>query len=259
MNLRLSLPLTITRQWLYILTLLIAVFGVLLPISIIAYLNFYKILIPQQTTRIPLSFDVEHGKGMESQLQVKNIRELFKDDLEMKYEISLNLNIVCNKKNYDDIFNINSALTIENLFVANSSFLLNCDTRFIYNSNNWFIPYRLRFWVPPIFTNIDKLINIKSPLIIMSGRQLSNLFDGSKLTKTSTVFLDKQLIVDNNNSFLDLKIQWDGMRYYMLNYYFTSLVIGVIIFWIPSSFACLLTSMIILINSNSDQSKRKRA
>lgn len=245
------IPLAITRQWLYILTLLISIFGVLLPISIVAYLNFFKVLIPKPITRIPLRFDPSSYMevGMRSSLHLNNIHELLKEDPAIKYEIGLNLNIVCNRKNYDDIYNINSAFSIEDKLVSNNSFLLNCDTRFIYNENNWFIPYRLRFWVPPILTNIDKLINIKSPLTIVTGKQLLELISEDERTSEALLRLDKRLIIDNNNSFLEMTIQWDGMRYYMLNYYFTSLFIGVLIFWIPSSFICLTSSMIVLLKS----------
>lgn len=251
MNLTFTIPLAITRQWLYISTLLISIFGILLPVSIVAYLNFYKVLIPKPITRIPLRFDPFSYKevGMKSSLHFNNIHEVLKEDPAIKYEIGLNLNVVCNRKNYDDIYNINSALSIEDKLVSNNSFLLNCDTRFIYNENNWFIPYRLRFWVPPILTNIDKLINIKSPLTIVTGKQLLELISENERTSEALLRLDKRLVVDNNNSFLEMTIQWDGMRYYMLNYYFTSFIIGVLIFWIPSSFICLISSMIVLLKS----------
>lgn len=251
MNLTFTIPLAITRQWLYISTLLLSIFGILLPISIVAYLNFYKVLIPKPITRIPLRFDPFSYKevGMKSSLHLNNIHEVLKEDPGIKYEIGLNLNVVCNRKNYDDIYNINSAFSIEDKLVSNNSFLLNCDTRFIYNENNWFIPYRLRFWVPPILTNIDKLINIRSPLTIVTGKQLLELISENERTGEALLRLDKRLIVDNNNSFLEMTIQWDGMRYYMLNYYFTSFIVGVLIFWIPSSFICLISSMIVLLKS----------
>lgn len=257
MKLKLSLPLAITRQWLYILTLLISIFGVLLPISIVAYLNFYKVLIPKPITRIPLRFDPFSYKevGMKSSLHLNKIYEVLKEDPTIKYEIGLNLNVVCNRKNYDDIYNINSVFSIEDKLVSNNSFLLNCDTRFIYNENNWFIPYRLRFWVPPILTNIDKLINIKSPLIMVTGKQLLELISEDERIRGALLHLDKRLIIDNNNSFLEMTVQWDGMRYYMLNYYFTSLFIGVLIFWIPSSFICLISSMIVLLKSTGGKKK----
>lgn len=251
MKLTFNIPLAITRQWLYMLTLLISIFGILLPISIVAYLNFYKVLIPKPITRIPLRFDPfsSNEVGMKSSLHLNNMYELLKEDPTIKYEIGLNLNVVCNRKNYDDIYNINSAFSIEDKIVSNNSFLLNCDTRFIYNENNRFIPYRLRFWVPPILTNIDKLINIKSPLSVVTGKQLLELMSEDERTSNALLRLDKRLVIDNNNSFLEMKIQWDGMRYYMLNYYFTSLFIGVLIFWIPSSFICLISSMIVLLKS----------
>lgn len=261
MKLTFTIPLAITRQWLYILTLLISIFGVLLPISIIAYLNFYKVLIPKPITRIPLKFDPFSSKevGMKSLFYLNNIHEVLKEDPAIKYEISLSLNIVCNRKNYDDIYNINSAFVIGDKSVSNNSFLLNCDTRYIYNENNWFVPYRLRFWVPPLLTNIDKLINIKSPLTIITGELLLQLISEGDNTRNALVHLDKRLIVDNSNSFLELAIQWDGMRYYMLNYYFTSLFIGVLIFWIPSSFVCLASSMIVLLKSTGGKEElRKR-
>lgn len=79
-------------------------------------------------------------------------------------------------------------------------------------------------------TNIDKLINIKSPLTVVTGKQLLELMSEDERTSNALLRLDKRLVIDNNNSFLEMKIQWDGMRYYMLNYYFTSLFIGVLIF-----------------------------
>lgn len=228
--------------------------GVLLPVSIGAYLTFYKLLIPQEMVQIPLQFTdmphPEHGVIKQTHMDlVKFIPKLCKQE-HVNYLIRMNLEIHCNRNRNDDIFPIIDTMTIvDTPFNASKQFLLNCDTRYIYNGNNMWVPYNLRYWIPPIFINIDKNVNIKSDLMMMSSGDLNTGLH--HLVKLEVL---KDVIINHDNSFLEFIIQWDGFRYYITKYYYRSLIVGVTGFYVLAIVQIALFNMMFMVAETSEDS-----
>lgn len=200
---------------------------IILPFSIVTYLNFYQILIPNPSISIPLVYDKVTSLY---NADISRIKRHLNDDL--IYNLQLSLNGFCRRGNYDH-YTIDYSFNNNRL---NSGFFdVTCSPGFIYGKHNWFIPYNLKYWVPPILIDDDVSINFKESITTMSSekiKQLPNL--EINIASTVILFRPKQL-------FLNFTVEWQGIRYYLFNHYYLCFVVGVGLFWFISCSACLLT------------------
>jgi hypothetical protein len=235
----LAVPIALTRQSMYYSTILFSTFVILLPFSILSYLYFYSTLIPILVLRVPITFFPRDSFHQERRgyANLEPYTKVFEQTPELVYLLSLNLDIIC----YSEKNSIRSVIHNVTLgsYSARSTFVLNCEEDYIFHSNNRLVPYKLRHYVPPQLTDIRKIVTVNSPYSLLSGRQISQ-----SLSHNARIDVHKNTDVDDNHSFLEFYVQWDGIRYYMVTYYKTSLLVGTIIFWGFSSFVCLLTAMV---------------
>lgn len=237
----------------YYSTILFSTFVILLPFSILSYLYFYSTLIPILVLRVPITFSPKDSYLHEERRGYANLEpyiKVFEHTPELMYLLSLNLDIIC----YSEKNSIRSVIHNVTLgsYSARSTFVLNCEEDYIFHSNNRLVPYKLRHYVPPQLTDIRKIVNVNSPYSLLSGRQISQT-----LSHNARIDVHRNTDVDDNHSFLEFYVQWDGIRYYMVTYYKTSLLVGTIIFWGCSSFVCLLTAMVTWSKYNEQSEKQE--
>lgn len=214
---------------------------VLLPLSVVTYLNFYKTLIPTERIQIPTKLttngDLANSKAFV--LDASEVLPFIRRNQDLQYLMRLNLNAICKlEKLYQEmeyIFRISDSSDFHD------EFLVNCDSRYIYAEKNMFVPYNLRYWVPPILVDIFKLVKTDWPLIYSSGKDLYGLLQNQQPIFT---FKDSSaLFIDYRRSTIDLVVEWEGIRYYLVNFYITSLIIGAGGFWLLSSWICVVSSL----------------
>lgn len=231
-------PLFFTRHFIYTSILALSILLVLLPISIVSYLSFYKTLIPTERYSIPFShhssnFAVFHSGEAAAYANANN---------DLDFLVRFNLNAICKQEKSFHQLHYKFQLSEVSL---SSDYIINCDLRYIYAERNWWIPYHLRYWVPPILVDIFKLVNAEIELVDIPGEELQEklvLAQGGKISLIDLQFL----IVDWRKSSVDLVIKWTGVRYYLVEFYYTSFVIGVLAFWGASSIFCVMSALAVL-------------
>lgn len=221
-------------------------------------------MIPTERVTVPTKFQsLPDLKGKESHISVDHVMPFLRQHRELDFTISLNLNAICR---LEKLFQVLSYLfTIDSKWEAvhdtiteplpetlpnysyKGEFLVNCDSRYIYVSKNRWIPYNLRYWTPPVLVDILKLVKVEEPIFTMKGKDLISIFE--KQSKLPVFRFDdvSAVLIDSKLSTLDFVIQWDGLRYYLVNFYWTSLLIGAGSIWVVSSFFCLLATLISLV------------
>lgn len=229
----------VTRQSLYGASLFTAIIAVLLPISLVTYLNFYKMLVPVERFAVPTLFLKSSSGLASSDIDPLKALSFLRRNADLPFSVRINLRAVCFvEKSYhliEYLFSLTPQVTREN------SFIINCDLRYIYVDRNSWIPYHLRYWVPPIFVDIFKTVEVDWPLLYSTGRELAQLLHEQK---SHILFRNTDpILIDNSKTTLDFVIEWNGIRYYLVNYYFTSLFVGVLIFWGISSFICMISTL----------------
>lgn len=216
--------------------------AVLLPISIVSYLNFYKMLIPVERFALATNFIMKESAtsltSASADIDPTPAISFLKRHAGLPFSVRINLNAVCFiEKSYhllSYVFRPNPAQE------SKSSFIINCDSRYIYVDRNHWIPYHLRYWVPPIFVDIFKTVHVDHPLVYMTGGEL---VDALQSQMSYLKFNDVcPILIDVTKTTLDFVIEWDGIRFYLVNYYYTSLFFGVLIFWAVSSFTCIVST-----------------
>lgn len=231
-----KIPLFFTRQVVYLIIVFTVVAFVLLPISIVTYLNFYKMLIPRNRMGIPMNFQ-SSIPGPKATVDMRPLLAFVEQNRDLVFSIRMNLHAICTR---EQSFHLLSYIFLLRWQRFESSFIVNCDLRYIYvKKNNW-IPYHLRYWVPPILVDIFKMVKEDHPLAYMTGEKLL------ELASSNTVFAFKDqlpLIIDPVNTSLDVVIEWVGIRYYLANYSITSFVIGVGSFWFLSTIVCMMSTL----------------
>ncbi|OBA19403.1 hypothetical protein METBIDRAFT_33567 [Metschnikowia bicuspidata var. bicuspidata NRRL YB-4993] len=223
----------------------VALLLVLLPISLMTYLSFYRMLIPVERVQTPTKF-TEIGPIMKPSLitdiDITGVRAFLQANDNLTFLVRLNLDAICKYETAHQSltysFNLCPELKVQDWL------LVNCDSRYIYvEKNNW-VPYNLRYWVPPIFVDVLKLVRVDHPLIQLKGHEILAALLGNKASLT----LEKMnfLFLDSRKTHLDFVIEWDGLRYYLVNYYYSSLFIGAGSFWVLSSFFCIVSAVAFL-------------
>lgn len=237
-----SIPLALLRKWLYIVVIVFPLVFIILPFSILSYLNFYNVIIPSSITSSPVKFQYEGG-FKSSTVDLDALSTKF-DDLS-NYVLLLDLGVVC-ERNMNDVMMVKYTLDELNI---KDTLTLNCDHKYVYGKNNWFIPYNLRLWVPPVITNLERVNRVSIYLTQATGLKLNEL-------KNINIKLDRNLAIDNRLTRFITYIQLEGFRYYMVHYSITSFIIGVGFFWLLSSSVCVITSLLIwLTYTNTKKSK----
>lgn len=237
-----SFPLKLTRGWFYVVNIILAL-TILLPVSILMYLRFYELLIPKPDFRIPLKFSHKNN-GVYSLVKLDNVQDQLHEDLNVRYNFDFNLKVVCNKW-YSDVYDLEVTLYHEPFLEMKESLLFNCEATRVYQQNNALIPYNLRYWFPPILTNVERSVNIKTTLGALTGKEITQL--SKTKDKPLTISLARNLLVDNSASFIEIASELQGPRYYLARYSVSSFILGVSLIWISSSLACLLTTFYVFV------------
>lgn len=248
-----SAPLFLTRQVLYSSILGSSVFFVLLPISIITYLSFYRVLIPTERMRVPSKFGAPDSAGLLdlklSIIDARPILPFLERHQDLEFLVRLSLHGVCLvEKSFQQLpyeFNLTLQLSF------NDKILVNCDSRYIYVEKNSWVPYNLRYWVPPIFVNIFKYVDVDFPLIYIQGKELYDIVKNERQTFRFDHALT--VLIDSRKTFADFVIEWEGIRFYLVNYYFTSLIIGTVAFWLLSTWFFALSALFFLMYFSLDE------
>lgn len=235
-----QVPLVVTRRTLYIATLVGAVLFVLLPFLIIGYHEFYRGLVPQPLPRIPLRFD----KTEAISLDVKGPRlpaRHYNFDPMLNYQWNIHLEVICGDLLRGKIVHLDWGVFDNERSLYEDTFILDCDLRFIHNHNNWFVPYNLRFWVPPITVDITRAVAVELNHYVMPGRVLTDQGE-----YTIRVEPTPGLIIDNHALYLDFQIHFLGFRYYLRKHFILCAVIGIGTFWAVNLFIAVLTALVVL-------------
>lgn len=243
LNFTIRIPVSVAKYLLYIAIMGIS-FLVILPFSILTYLNFYQILIPNSSISVPLVYDKTNNLY---NVDLASIKRQFDDDL--IYNLQLSLSGFCLRGNYDHYI-IDYSFEDDRL---NSGFFdVSCSPGFIYGKHNWFIPYNLKYWVPPMLVNDNVSINIRESITSLSSKTIKEL-PNLKITISSWAILFRPKYL-----YLDLVVEWQGIRYYLFNHYYICFFLGVGLFWLISCSASLLTCFYIWTKLNFPPPKKLR-
>lgn len=242
----------VTRQSLYGASLFTAIVAVLLPISVVTYLNFYKMLVPVERFAVPTLF-MKHTSGSAmSDIDPLLALSFLRRNADLPFSVRINIRAVCFVEKSYHLIEYLFSLTPE--VIRENSFIINCDLRYIYVDRNTWIPYQLRYWVPPFMVDIFKTVEVDWPLLYSSGAELARLLVDQK---SQILFRNTDpIIIDNAKTTLDFVIEWDGIRYYLVNFYFTSLFVGVLFFWGVSSFICMGSTLYYYSKFSEDAEQR---
>ncbi|CAH6721003.1 hypothetical protein CLIB1444_05S01442 [[Candida] jaroonii] len=211
---------TVVRRWLYVLSIGFYMMA-FVPFSVISYVTFYNTLIPNPVIKIPLHFQGVKDHVLHASVDLEYYKSQFYPTL--NYDVIVNMEILCNRNRNDDIYPLFTNVQLSGQ-VHDSQFILNCDARYLYHENNWFIPYNLRFWTPPFLTNINKNTNLKVKATSVSTKDLD-------FKQDVMVTISKDIIINNYETFLEFHVNYQGFRFYITQYYYLSMIIGVSIFW----------------------------
>lgn len=239
-----EVPLFFTRQFLYSAILALTIWLVLLPISVVSYLSFYKALVPTERFSVPLSPHPEINARLVASFDSASAAQYVSANPDFDYLVRLNLNAICTQEK--SFHRLQYDFLVAHVNVS-SEYIINCDLRYIYAEKNWWIPYHLRYWVPPIWVDILKLVNAEIDLVDIAGVDLRQSLGAlnsleSALTLIGLLFL----MVDWRKSSIDLVLKWTGIRYYLVEYYYTSFAIGVLMFWGACSTTCVVSALMFL-------------
>lgn len=230
-----DVPLFFTRQALYMMVIGFTVLAILLPVSVISYLNFYKMLIPTERVLLPMKFTTNRDTQT-LHLNTASILPFLRMNSDLTFLVQLGLRGECLRP-YHGRFSYNFNMSAHEM--ASDSFLVNCDRRLVYVTKNMFVPYNLQDWVPPILVDIFQTFTIYESMLTMRGSDILKILSADPFTTlTCKPYYDYEL---SRSTTLDFVIEWDGIRYYMVKYRITSLIIGVFIFWSLSTFVCSLS------------------
>lgn len=231
-----DVPLFFTRQALYMFVIGFTVLAILLPVSVISYLNFYKMLIPTERVQLPLKFTDEHS-NQTAHLNTASILPFLRMNSDLTFLVQLGLRGECTSSYPSGRLSYNFSMS--SYEPATDSIFVNCDRRLVYVTKNLFVPYNLQDWVPPILVDIFQTFTIYESMITMDGSQLLKILSADPFT--TLTFPRPYSFEISRSTTLDFVIEWDGIRYYMVKYRITSLIIGVFIFWSLSTFVCSLS------------------
>lgn len=174
-----------------------------------------------------------------TKVESRNILPYIQPDLD--YLVRLNLEAICRYEKQFHVLKYNFQIGSKKIV---DEMIINCDLRYIYVEKNSWVPYNLRYWVPPILVDIFKTVEVDWPLVYMSGSEIIDLMQ--KLTPVFEFIESIPIIIDSRHTTIDFVVEWDGIRFYMTNYYLTSLFVGAGGFWLLTSWVCLLTSLVFL-------------
>lgn len=262
----LNISLSITRRSLYIAVITLALTLILLPWSVLSYLRFYEILIPNASYELPVRYSdlynyheiVAEGTSLVDILANYNVGTGRVSNL--NYNLELEIAVHCDKHLIGDTKAVHGELMWGNQTYLcfhglcpsfqKSSFILQCDPRVIYSSSNWFIPYNLRHWVPPFLSNCERLNVIYVKIGTFSDIEMLNLLTNTAANNATDPArirykLDSKLQIDVVKSKLHVNVEWQGIRYYLFYHYYICFALGVGMFWAVSSSVCLVVSMVV--------------
>lgn len=225
-------PLLVTRQAAYLGVVAGAVVAVLLPVSVMAYFNFYKMLVPSERFALTTHFT---GSPATAIVDPSAAISFLQQNKDLLFLVRLNLRAICRvEQQYHQL---------QYVFALGRKwedyFIVNCDLRYIYTQNNHWVPYNLRFWVPPIAVDIFRFVRTDWRLAHFTGR---GLLAALEHTPSISLHVDDFLLVDPATT-LDLVIEWDGLRYYLVNYFGVSAAAGIVFFWALLSCICLVSAV----------------
>lgn len=201
-------------------------------------------LIPSERIQAPTNFadpTIELNVFVSKATKVESLNILPYIQPDLDYLVRLNLEAICRYEKQFHVLKYNFQIGSKKIV---DEMIINCDLRYIYVEKNSWVPYNLRYWVPPILVDIFKTVEVDWPLVYMSGSEIIDLMQ--KLTPVFEFIENIPIIIDSRHTTIDFVVEWDGIRFYMTNYYLTSLFVGAGGFWLLTSWVCLLTSLVFL-------------
>lgn len=259
----LSVPLALTRSWLCIFSLGVALVAVLLPLANISYMKFYNSLIPEASPRIPIkpiSYNLNTTRWLGHPLTVDLVQfwqnHPYQFDRLLDYEWNLHLDVYCKSYKNGEIFKVPYKIVHKtyhgDVTLLESSFILDCDSRYIHHSNNRLIPFNLRFWAPPAMVDIGRSLKLNLRKLVLSGKTLAEI-------RTIQVQVSSDNFWTNDdNTYLQLLVKFSGFRYYLVEHFYLCYILGVGILWLNSSVLCLLMSSYVLFSEEDDEEERAK-
>lgn len=256
----LSFNLFVSRQFAYSYIMFVAIAVVLLPTSLITYLSFYKMLVPVARLHTPIKFvkgevpPAGGGRWSTAVIDNSSVLPFLMQNANFTFLVRLNMKAYCQQENAFQ--NLDYSLKLAGSTVQEDSFLVNCDSRYIYVEKNWWIPYNLRYWAPPILVNIFKEVLLDLPMLYLPGYRLHALLQrGDLLISLKNHYM---LYLESNKTHVDFVIEWEGFRYSLVKYYYLSMFIGTGFFWILSATFCLISSLYVQTRLNSEPAEERK-
>ncbi|EAZ63049.1 predicted protein [Scheffersomyces stipitis CBS 6054] len=243
-----NLPLAITRNWLYMLTVA-TTFTILLPLSGITYYRFYQTLIPPPSPQIPLIFNTnDEWSHSEPTILGEELRNYEFDPL-LRYRLNINLMVVCPEYNtyYKTRYSVVDDSSDKK--IHSSTFFIDCEKSYLYNTNNDYIPYNLRFWVSPVLVNLNRMIRFSLNKYVLSGSEIQE-----KLAQFK-ILVENHLIVLDDVSYVQIETDYTGFRFYLVKYFYTCFCVGTVILWCISGAISMLTSLYVVYKYSDDETE----
>ncbi|KAK6197307.1 uncharacterized protein RJT21DRAFT_123101 [Scheffersomyces amazonensis] len=256
-----TVPITVLRNVLFGSTFFITYVFILLPLSTLTYVKFYNTLIPNTGPSIPIHYQSFNSNNNHSLIGFnsdwiilqENLPRKFKFDPLLQYQINVKFDVLCDSTKRGDVYKNSYSIISENdKVLVSHEFYIDCDARYIYNNNNWLIPYNLRFWSPPPLVNIKRSIGFNLAHLRLTGNQLPKEF------KNFTIVLENPFIVIQDTSKLEFEIIYTGFRYYLVKHYYKCFVVGVVFFWYISCVSSFITSVYLSSQQKQQQTQQKQ-
>lgn len=213
-------------------------------------------MIPTERVSVPTKFLTKPATSEKlTAIHVGSIISSLRQNSEQDFSVRLNLNAICRLEKLFQVLSYRFQLSANDVY--NDEFLVNCDSRYIYVAKNRLVPYNLRYWTPPFLVDILKLVQVDETLLTMKGEDLVNVLTSGQ-TPTFTFLDTSAVLIDSKKSSIDFVIQWQGLRYYLVNFYWLSLFLGAGGIWVMSSFFCVITTLLsVAYFTNLDQRSKK--
>lgn len=242
-----GVPVDLTRRGLYLTTIVAAVVFVLFPFSCIGYYEFYRSLIPTPSPRVPLNFYKSDLAMFDLGSKTSPLRHYQFDPL-FNYNWHVNLDLVCGDGLLGKLVQLEWLVWRDRDEAFSDTFILDCETSYIHHANNWFVPYKLRYWVPPLVVDITRQVPVDLSKFVLLGQFFTTSSD-----YTIRVESVPGLVINNDKLYLDFQMEFSGFRYYLHKYRLLCAAAGVALFWWINSTLAVITSLLVLGVDNNNE------
>lgn len=238
-----TVPLAFTRYFVYTTSLVVTVLCVLLPLSVLTYWQFYVALVPQPTQLIALE-----GHTQDIDLTTTSITLDHNSD----YRVNIKLRAVCSSDSKGRVLQFPYTFSVRGSSTPlyTDSFFIDCDTRYIHNAHNAFVPYNLRYWLSPWLVNHAKTTDIDLRGFLINGGEAARTM--KHITLQIAGGNGDYFMIDTHVSQVAFSVVYSGFRYYLVRYFYLCLVVGLLAFWTINSLVCFLTVLFYMLRNQED-------